>query len=105
MPPELVDDNIYSYTTNHPILYVHKAALEAFKSHVYWGRVPRIIPIESVGDINNDDSIDIDDVTKIIEGLLEGDASLDEADAEVNFDGSIDIDDITTLISIVLNGN
>lgn len=105
MPPELVDDNIYSYTTNHPILYVHKASLEAFKSHVYWGRVPRIIPIENVGDTNNDDSIDIDDVTKLIEGLLEGDGTLDEAYADVNFDGSIDIDDVTTLISHLLNGN
>ena len=104
-PPVLEDDNIFSYSKNPPILYVHQAALEAFKSHVYWGRVPRIIPIESVGDTNNDGSIDVDDVTKIIEGLLEADTVLDEAYADVNYDGSIDIDDVTALISHLLNGN
>ena len=105
MPPELVDDNIYSYSTKHPILYVHRASLEAYQSHVYWGRVPRIIPIESVGDTNNDGSVDIDDVTQLIDGLLEADVTLDEAYADVNFDGKVDIDDITKLISTLLNGN
>lgn len=104
-PPVLEDDNIYSYSKNPPILYVHQAALEAFKSNVYWGRVPRIIPIENVGDTNNDESIDIDDVTKLIEGVLEADVTPDEAYADVNFDGSVDIDDITTLINRLLNGN
>jgi len=105
MPPELVDDNIYSYSQNPPILYVHKASLEAYQSHVYWGRVPRIIPIESVGDANNDGNIDIDDVTKVIGGILKADATLDIAYADVNYDGVIDIDDITALIGRLLNGN
>lgn len=105
MPPELVDDNIYSYSKNPPILYVHKASLQAYQSHVYWGRVPRIIPIESVGDANNDGNIDIDDVTKVIGGILKADATLDIAYADVNYDGVIDIDDITALIGRLLNGN
>ena len=102
MPPELVDDNIYSYSNNPPILYVHKASLEAYKSHVYWGRVPRIIPIESVGDISNDGIIDVSDVTKLINGLLDDDVHLDEAYADVNFDGVIDVSDVTALISNLL---
>ncbi len=104
-PPVLEDDNIFSYSKNPPILYVHQAALEAFKSHVYWGRVPRIIPIENVGDTNNDEIVDISDVTRIIEGLLDPEVTLDEAYADVNFDGSVDISDITTLVSRLLNAN
>lgn len=102
-PPVLEDDNIYSYSKNPPILYVHQAALEAFKSNVYWGRVPRIIPIENVGDTNNDEIVDISDVTRIIEGLLDPEVTLDEAYADVNFDGSVDISDITILVSRLLN--
>ena len=103
IPPVLVDDNIYSYNS-HPLLYVHRASLEAYTSHVYWGRVPRIIPIESLGDINNDGFIDIDDVTKLVQGVLDGDSTLDVAYADVNYDDTIDIDDITALIRKVLTG-
>ena len=103
IPPVLVDDNSYSYNS-HPRLYVHRASLEAYTSHVYWGRVPRIIPIESLGDINNDGFIDIDDVTKLVQGVLDGDSTLDVAYADVNYDDTIDIDDITALIRKVLTG-
>lgn len=104
-PPEVGGYSIYSYSNNPPILYVHQASLEAFKSHEKWGRFPRIIPIENVGDTNNDEIVDISDVTRIIEGLLDPEVTLDEAYADVNFDGSVDISDITTLVSRLLNAN
>ena len=56
------------------------------------------------GDLNGDGSVNIADVTTLINGVLN--ASFDDSDpcADVNDDGSVNIADITVLISYVLNG-
>ena len=57
------------------------------------------------GDVNGDSFIDIDDVTTLIDYVLNGDATgIDLEAANCNLEGNIDIDDITTLINYVLNG-
>ena len=57
-------------------------------------------PEFTLGDVNEDNSIDIDDVTLIIASVLNG-SSYNPA-ADMNEDGVVDIDDVTALINIVL---
>jgi uncharacterized repeat protein (TIGR02543 family) len=56
-----------------------------------------------VGDVNHDNSIDIDDVTKLISMVLGLTPSNSEADCDGN--NGVDIDDVTKLINFVLSGH
>ena len=59
-----------------------------------------------LGDVNNDGSIDVDDVNLIINVILTGgDATSYEGRADLNGDGVIDIDDVNAVISLILTGN
>ena len=63
-------------------------------------------PISTPGDVNNDGSVDIDDVTALIQYVLGGySRNFDEVAANVDGEGSIDIDDVTALISMILLGH
>ena len=58
------------------------------------------------GDVNGDGSVDISDVTALIDYLLSGDAgSVNLDNANVNGDGGVDISDVTALIDMLLNGS
>ncbi len=58
------------------------------------------------GDVNGDQKVDIEDVTALINYVLNGDASsiIMEA-AECDQNEGIDIDDVTALLNFVLNGH
>lgn len=56
------------------------------------------------GDVNHDNTVDIEDVTMLISLVLGLDNSACPVCAHVDSDDSIDINDITTLISMVLGG-
>ena len=57
------------------------------------------------GDVNNDQKVDIDDVTALINCVLTGDDSgIIAENADVFENGAIDIDDVTSLINFVLTG-
>ena len=56
------------------------------------------------GDVNGDGSVDISDVTALIDLLL-GNGPISNPVADCNQDGSIDISDVTALIDYLLNGN
>ena len=61
------------------------------------------------GDVDNDGSISIADVTALIDALLSG--NFDDSDefssdaADCDLDGEISIADVTTLIDYLLSGN
>ena len=58
------------------------------------------------GDVNGDGSVNISDVTALIDYVLSGNASgIDLGAADVNQDGSINISDVTALIDHVLTGS
>ena len=57
-----------------------------------------------LGDVNGDGNIDVEDVTTLINAVLNG-ISLNPAAADVNGDNLIDVIDVTTLIARVLSGS
>ena len=59
----------------------------------------------SRGDVNGDGSVNISDVTALINYLLNGNASeINLSGADANQDSSVNISDATTIINYVLNG-
>ena len=56
------------------------------------------------GDVDGNGSINIDDVTALIDMLLSGNASVNTR-ADVDGNGHVNIDDLTTLIDYILSGN
>ena len=68
-------------------------------------RADCVITIQ-IPDVNGDTSLNIADVTALIDYLLGGDPeSINIGDADVNRDGNINIADVTTLIDKLLSGN
>ena len=58
-----------------------------------------------LGDVNGDGSVNISDVTALIDYLLSGNASgISLSGADCNRDGSINISDVTSLIDYLLSG-
>ena len=56
------------------------------------------------GDVNGDGSVNISDVTALIDYLLSGDASdINQTGADCNQDGSVNISDVTALIDYLLS--
>jgi len=62
--------------------------------------------IEKRGDVNADGSVNISDVTALIDYLLSGNASaIILTNADCNQDGGVNISDVTTLIDYLLSGS
>lgn len=64
----------------------------------------RVPMVSHPGDVNCDASVDISDVTGLIDLLLSG-SSYYSSGVDVNGDGSVDISDLTALIDMLLNGS
>jgi len=59
-----------------------------------------------IGDVNGDGSVNISDVTALIDYLLSGNASgINLINADANQDSSINISDVTALIDYLLSGS
>ena len=74
-----------------------------------WSNSQRVTLFENghgyeVGDVDHDGSVNISDVTALIDGLLGGNVAC-EICADVDGDGQIAIADVTTLIDRLLAGN
>ena len=78
-------------------------SLEAYRAHEEWGKFTHIVPFLGAGpgDVDGNGSINITDVTNLIDQLLSGDEL--PAWSDVNGDGNVSISDVTALIDILLN--
>ena len=84
-------------------LYVPRQAVNAYSSAEEWKKFEHIVGIDMDlinGDVNGDGNLDIDDLTFIIQAILEGG---DAPSLDVNGDGQNDIDDIICMIDILLS--
>lgn len=57
------------------------------------------------GDVNHDQTVDIDDVTAIIAKVLGNEIDICTICADINHDNAIDVDDVTATINIILGSN
>lgn len=105
-PPALNTKNAFNnsvYTS--ATLNVPSRSLELYSSTAYWSSFKNIVGIDTgdmPGDVNGDGKVSIDDVTDLIQMLLEGSSS---AAADVDGNGKVNIDDVTALISQLLSKN
>lgn len=83
------------------VLYVPRASLEAYSTAPDWMNFNTIVAIEDVGDVDLDGSVEIADVTALIDQLLNGEILL-PAIADVDFDGMVSISDVSALIDLLL---
>lgn len=58
-----------------------------------------------LGDVNHDGSVNIKDVTDLIDYLLSGGDGICQTCADVKVDGAVNIADVTALIDVLLGGN
>lgn len=106
---------------NYPAIYYHGKNMENYPSLYYFGNsnssgvahfLPKVTfgyvkkdtpePEVLRGDVNKDETVNISDVTALIDILLGGSAMLPEADC--NLDGEMNISDVTSLIDFLLSG-
>jgi hypothetical protein len=109
---------------NYPTIYSYGKNMENYPSLFYYGNsnnsgVSHFLPKATFGyvkedtpepqglrgDVNDDERVDINDVTDLIDYLLNSETSVINADsANVNLDEAININDVTDLIDYLLNG-
>jgi len=104
VPAYSFETEYYDRQTNYVPLFVPAESIEAYRAHEEWGRFTHIVPFIGAGpgDIDGSGTIDVDDVTGIIDMILEG--GVPEY-ADVNGDGSIDIGDISAILNMLLGGH
>ena len=97
------DNQMYSYGT----LYVPSSALNDYRNADIWRYFYQIegLAMTVRGDVNGDGSVNISDVTALINYLLSGNAvGVNLGGADVNQDGNVNISDVTALINYLLSG-
>jgi hypothetical protein len=113
-PPECPDENGNDFTSEvyqNATLYVPMRSLELYQNTPVWSNFQHIEGIDTgeeglLGDVDCDNSVDINDVTALIDYLLSGDdTGLSLTNADVEIDGIVDINDVTTLIDYLLTGS
>lgn len=105
-PPTCIDGyNPFYSSTRYATLYVPKAALEAYQTAERWKDFSAIVPIEDVGDVNADGTVNISDVTALVDLLLGSETGIAPTLADVNLDGGVTITDVTVLIDRLMGNN
>ena len=96
----------YNGDFSNRTLHVPYGSLAAYQNNSFWSPYfGTIVEMEAgpVGDLSGDGTIDIDDVTMLIDVLLGNNTTtLNTAIADINGDNMLDIDDVTLLISQLL---
>ena len=104
-PPAMgASDCFYTTTYNMATLRVPAASVDAYRSTDWWNlfvNVEGLAPESVPGDVNGDGRVSIDDVTALINLLLDDNATV-EGDPDVNGDTRVNIDDVTALINQLL---
>jgi len=103
MVPPATQSCFSSPCYSNATLYVPRQAVNAYNNADEWKNFVRIEGIDMDlinGDTNDDGKVDLDDLTFIIQAILQGD---DAPSIDVNGDGQNDIDDITSIIDILMS--
>ena len=102
--------NSTGYTNSHKTyqnatLFVLKGLIDAYRNAEGWKEFTHIVEMDATpGDLNGDSRIKIDDLTELVDLLLNGTGDSNPV-ADVDGDGRVTIADVTELIDILLSGN
>ena len=88
-----------------PLIAPNKSSLELYKVADQWANFFFEPASFLLGDVNNDGSVTIADVTTLIDYLLSGAGGINLDAADINGDGNVTIADVTGLIDMLLTGN
>lgn len=98
--PIYVDGNAYNAST----LYVPGGTSEKYKSAPYWKTFGRIVEYFTLGDVNNDDVVNITDAIGIVNHILQKTPSVfTHGAADINGDNTINITDAIGVINKILD--
>lgn len=103
--PTMDNSNCFTSYGYQAKLLVPHAFIEDYQSSNYWYKFAVIegFNLSEPGDVNGDGSINISDVTSLINLLLTGGEI--PVGSDVNGDGQVNISDVTALINRLLSGN
>ncbi|MBO6189480.1 MAG: leucine-rich repeat protein [Alloprevotella sp.] len=94
----------FDVPTSTCTLHVPKGSKEAYKAIEPWNQFENIVedakPSTEPADLNGDGSVNVGDVTTLVNMIL-GKAEKSEA-ADLNGDGSVNVGDVTTLVNKIL---
>ena len=90
---------------NVPLIVTDKNSLSQYKSADQWCNFFFEADDFLLGDVNNDGSVTISDVTALIDYMLNGVGEINMAASDINGDNTVSIGDVTALIDILNNSN
>ncbi|MBR1446006.1 MAG: hypothetical protein IJ586_02820, partial [Alloprevotella sp.] len=102
-PPVCTGDNVFKNVNKlTTYLYVPTASIDLYKEALVWKDFYDNIRGEDVADadLNGDGSINVGDVTTLVNMILGKTEKVPAAD--LNGDGSINVGDVTTLVNMIL---
>ena len=107
--PGITNKNYILENLTAGAMYSYKVkALYTDGTESLWSNIEQVTllsgPAYEVGDVNTDGSVNISDVTALIDYLL-GSGSVNPDYADVNGDSAVNISDVTALIDMLLSGN
>ena len=102
--------NANCFANYNATLYVPKGSVNFYRNTAVWKDFYSIIGIDIVddkpGDVDGNDKVNIDDVTSLINYILNSIASgINTTNADVDGNGKVNIDDVTALIQLLLTGH
>ena len=101
--PEAYNCNPFEFfdvSTSTCTLHVPKGSKEAYKAIVPWNRFENFVEEDFASDLNGDGTINVGDVTTLVNMIL-GKTPLSD-DADLNGSGSVNVGDVTTLVDKIL---
>jgi len=102
-PVEASDETFYTPSLNSKtVLYVPKGTVSAYRDTAPW-LFFNTIKEEVVGDADGNQTVDVSDVSAVINHVLGKGSALTAIPADVDKDGCIDVLDVNSVINIILN--
>ena len=101
--PEAYNCNPFEFfdvSTSTCTLHVPKGSKEAYKAIVPWNRFENFVEEDFASDLNGDGTINVGDVTTLVNMIL-GKTPMSD-DADLNGSGSVNVGDVTTLVDKIL---
>ena len=98
-PPAIYNNTFGNRTAT---LYVPTGTKALYQEANIWKEFSNIVEMDfpSIGDVDNDEVVDVADVTTLVSIILGVETGT--AAADVDSDGAVDVADVTTLVSIIL---